>query len=225
MLLLLISIEHINNHHYIATVIKPVIQMFTGLIQSVGQVVGKHQVGGDFQFRIQTHFTDISDIDLGDSIACNGVCLTVTEWVDGTISVDVSLETLCKTQVGDWQVGSAINLEKSLCLKDKLGGHMVSGHVDTVAECVGISASARSTIYQFKIPNELDRYIVKKGSVAINGVSLTVNEIEDCLMSVNLIPHTLEHTNLGQLKIGDKVNLEIDTIARYVEKMLLHSEI
>lgn len=194
--------------------------MFTGLIQSVGQVVKKHQVGGDFQFKIQTGFNDVSDIVLGDSIACNGVCLTVTEWLDGIISVDVSLETLSKTQVGDWQLGSAINLEKSLCLKDKLGGHMVSGHVDAVAQCVEIDSSARSTIYQFKIPVDLDKFIVKKGSVAINGVSLTVNEIENCVVSVNLIPHTLEHTNLGLLKIGDKVNLEIDTIARYVEKML-----
>ncbi len=194
--------------------------MFTGLIQSVGQVIEKHQVGGDFQFKIQTGFSDVSDILLGDSIACNGVCLTVTELLDNIISVDVSLETLSKTQVGEWQLGSAINLEKSLCLKDKLGGHMVSGHVDAVAQCVEIDSSARSTIYQFKIPVNLDKFIVKKGSVAINGVSLTVNEIENCVVSVNLIPHTLEHTNLGLLKIGDKVNLEIDTIARYVEKML-----
>ncbi len=194
--------------------------MFTGLIQSVGQVIEKHQTGGDFQFKIQTGFSDVSDIVLGDSIACNGVCLTVTELLDDIISVDVSLETLSKTQVGEWEIGSAINLEKSLCLKDKLGGHMVSGHVDAVAQCVEIDSSARSTIYQFKIPVDLDKFIVKKGSVAINGVSLTVNEIENCVVSVNLIPHTLEHTNLGLLKIGDKVNLEIDTIARYVEKML-----
>jgi len=194
--------------------------MFTGIIQSVGSIVDKQHKQGDFQFVIQTQFADMTDVDLGDSIACNGVCLTVTEINDGQISLDVSLETLSKTQVGDWQVGSAINLEKSLTLKDKLGGHMVSGHVDAVAHCMGIERSARSTIYQFKIPQNLDKYIVKKGSVAINGVSLTVNEIDDCVLSVNLIPHTLEHTNLGQLKQGDKVNIEIDTIARYVEKML-----
>jgi riboflavin synthase len=194
--------------------------MFTGIIQSVGTVVDKQQKHGDFQFVIQTHFNDMCDVDLGDSIACNGVCLTVTTIVDDKISLDVSLETLSKTQVGEWQIGSAINLEKSLTLKDKLGGHMVSGHVDAVAQCVGIESSARSTVYQFKIPQELDKYIVKKGSVAINGVSLTVNEIQDCVLSVNLIPHTLEQTNLGQLKINDKVNIETDTIARYVEKML-----
>ncbi len=194
--------------------------MFTGIIQSVGQVVFKQQTKGDFSFVVKTNFKEVSDIELGDSIACNGVCLTVTE-VDGDkISLDVSLETLSKTQVADWQIGSAINLEKSLTLKDKLGGHLVSGHVDAVALCVGIETSARSTIYQFKIPQELDKYIVKKGSVALNGVSLTVNGIKDGVLSVNLIPHTLEQTNLGQLKLDDRVNIEIDTIARYVEKML-----
>jgi riboflavin synthase len=194
--------------------------MFTGIIQSVGQVVSKQQTQGDFHFVIETNFKEVSDIELGDSIACNGVCLTVTELHKDEISVDVSLETLSKTQVGEWGVGSAVNLEKSLCLKDKLGGHMVSGHVDAVGVCVLVESSARSTVYQFKIPKELDKYIVKKGSVAINGVSLTVNEIDNYVLSVNLIPHTLEHTNLGLLKTGDKVNIEIDTIARYVEKML-----
>lgn len=194
--------------------------MFTGLIQSIGKIVEKRQLGGDFEFKIQTGFSDMSEIVLGDSIACNGVCLTVKELLDDNIWVDVSLETLSKTQVSDWQVDTVINLEKSLCLKDKLGGHMVSGHVDAVAQCIGIEASARSTVFHFKIPRELDKYVVKKGSIAINGVSLTVNEIKDCILSVNLIPHTLEHTNLGLLKMGDKANIEIDTIARYVEKMV-----
>ena len=194
--------------------------MFTGIIQSVGKIVSKQQDQGDFHFVIQTNFKKVSDIAVGDSIACNGVCLTVTELDGDKISVDVSLETLSKTQVGQWQVGSKINLEKSLSLQDKLGGHMVSGHVDAVAECVGIETSARSTIYQFKVPQELDKYIVKKGSVALNGVSLTVNEIDECVLSVNLIPHTLQQTNLGLLKLNEKVNLEIDTIARYVEKMV-----
>ena len=199
--------------------------MFTGIIQTVGEIVAKQAKGGDLHFIIQTHFDDMTEVGIGDSIACNGVCLTVTGINGCEISLDVSLETLAKTQLADWQVGDAINLEKSLCLKDKLGGHMVSGHVDAVAECIDIENSARSTIYDFKIPIELDKYIVKKGSIAINGVSLTVNKITDCVMSVNLIPHTLEHTNLGLLTIGDKVNIEIDTIARYVEKMLLQSEI
>jgi riboflavin synthase len=194
--------------------------MFTGIIQSVGTIIARHQKQGDIQFKIKTHFHTMNDVEMGDSIACNGVCLTVVSIDKDKISVDVSLETLSKTQVGEWQVGSAINLEKSLTLKDKLGGHLVSGHVDAVATCVGIESSARSTVYEFKIPQDLDKYIVKKGSVAINGVSLTVNEIDNYVLSVNLIPHTLEHTNLGLLKLNDKVNLEIDTIARYVEKMV-----
>ena len=198
--------------------------MFTGIIQSVGKVVSKQQKQGDYHFVIQTNFPDMSEVEIGDSIACNGVCLTVTTINDDKISVDVSLETLSKTQLGQWQLGSLINLEKSLCLKDKLGGHMVSGHVDAVAQCIDIQSSARSSVYQFKIPKELDKYIVKKGSVAINGVSLTVNEIENQQMSINLIPHTLKHTNLGLLKLNDKVNIEIDTIARYVEKMFPYSD-
>lgn len=194
--------------------------MFTGIIQTVGKVVSKQPKGGDFHFVIKTNFSNMNDVEIGDSIAINGVCLTVTTIENDSISVDVSLETLSKTELTDWQVDTAVNLEKSLCLKDKLGGHMVSGHVDAVAQCLKIEHSARSTIYQFKIPQSLDKFIVKKGSVTINGVSLTVNEIDDLILSVNLIPHTLEHTNLGLLKIGDKVNIEIDTIARYIEKML-----
>lgn len=194
--------------------------MFTGIIQSIGQVTDKIAKNGDFEFVINTQFETMTDVNLGDSIAMNGVCLTVTA-IDGShVSVDVSVETLSVTNVIDWQQGSQINLEKSMCLNDKLGGHMVSGHVDALAECIDIASSARSTVYQFKIPAKLDKYVVKKGSIAINGVSLTVNTIDNYILSVNLIPHTLEHTNLGLLEEGDKVNIEIDTIARYVEKML-----
>lgn len=195
--------------------------MFTGIIQSVGEVVRKQSKEGDFQFVIDTQFKDMSDVKLGDSIAMNGVCLTATHIKGTQVTVDVSVETLSITDVAHWQIGSQINLEKSMCLNDKIGGHIVSGHVDALAECVDISNSSRSTIYQFKVPEALDKYIVKKGSIAISGVSLTVNEITNHIMSVNLIPHTLEHTNLGLLKIGDKVNIEIDIIARYVEKMLI----
>jgi riboflavin synthase len=194
--------------------------MFTGIIQSVGHIANKQEKKGDFQFTIDSQFNDMSDVQLGDSIAMNGVCLTVTTIDNTVITVDVSVETLSLTDVKDWQKGTLLNLEKSMTLQDKIGGHMVSGHVDGLAECVSIASSARSTIYHFKIPESLDKYIVKKGSIAINGVSLTVNEIDKCVLSVNLIPHTLAHTNLGSLKTGDQVNIEIDTIARYVEKML-----
>jgi riboflavin synthase len=194
--------------------------MFTGIIQSVGEITNKQEKEGDYQFTIDSQFNDMSDVQLGDSIAMNGVCLTVTTLNHTVVTVDVSVETLSLTDVKDWHIGAQLNLEKSMTLQDKIGGHMVSGHVDGLAECVSIESSARSTIYQFKIPESLDKYIVKKGSVAINGVSLTVNEIENNVLSVNLIPHTLDHTNLGLLKTGDQVNIEIDTIARYVEKML-----
>lgn len=194
--------------------------MFTGIIQSVGEVIERRKKGGDLNFIIKTNFQETSDIQLGDSIAHNGVCLTVTELHDDCITVDVSVETINLTDVSDWQVGTLINLEKSMTLSDKLGGHMVSGHVDDQAQCIAIKESARSTIYEFKIPQHMDKYVVKKGSIAINGVSLTVNAIEDEVLSINLIPHTIEHTNLGTLRVGDHVNIEIDTIARYVEKMI-----
>lgn len=194
--------------------------MFTGIIQSVGEVIERRKKGGDLNFIIKTNFQETSDIQLGDSIAHNGVCLTVTELHDDCITVDVSVETINLTDVSEWQVGTLINLEKSMTLSDKLGGHMVSGHVDDQAQCIAIKESARSTIYEFKIPQHMDKYVVKKGSIAINGVSLTVNAIEDEVLSINLIPHTIEHTNLGTLRVGDHVNIEIDTIARYVEKMI-----
>jgi riboflavin synthase len=194
--------------------------MFTGIIQSVGVIETREPTGDDFRFVVKTNFEDMNDVALGDSIAMNGVCLTVTDIDDDKIAVDVSVETMSKTDVGDWQAGTRLNLEKSLTLNDKLGGHMVSGHVDALATCTQIEPSGRSTIYEFEIPKHLDKYFVNKGSVGINGVSLTVNTIENCVLSVNLIPHTLSHTNLGDLKMGDKVNIEIDTIARYVEKML-----
>ncbi len=194
--------------------------MFTGIVQSIGTVVKKQQLKGDLCFVIQTFFKDYQTISLGDSIACDGVCLTVTQLDADKITLDVSRETLAKTTLGSWQIGQRVNLEQSLTLQDKLGGHLVSGHVDALAQCVGIEKSARCTVYRFAIPQHLDKYIVKKGSVALNGVSLTVNTIHDLVFSVNLIPHTLAHTNLGLLKINQQLNIEIDTIARYVEKMI-----
>jgi riboflavin synthase len=193
--------------------------MFTGIIQSVGQIVSREPTGDDFRFVIASGFSAMDDVALGDSIAIDGVCLTVTEIDGDKIAADASIETMSKTNVGEWQTGTKVNLEKSLTLNDKLGGHMVSGHVDALAACKSIEASGRSFIYTFEIPAHLDKYIVTKGSIGINGVSLTVNTIEDCIVSINLIPHTLSHTNLGALSVGDQVNIEIDTIARYVEKM------
>jgi riboflavin synthase len=193
--------------------------MFTGIIQSVGHVVTREKTGDDFRFIIASNFDKMSDVALGDSIAMDGVCLTVTQIDGDKIVADVSVETMSKTNVGGWKAGTRLNLEKSLTLNDKLGGHMVSGHIDAMARCTEVFESGRSFVYRFEIPKHLDKYIVTKGSIGINGVSLTVNTIEDYILSVNLIPHTLAHTNLGDLSVGDQVNIEIDTIARYVEKM------
>lgn len=197
--------------------------MFTGLIQSVGEIRNVQEKSGDLQFTIDTHFQDMSDVDIGDSIAMDGVCLTVISMDGNCIDVDVSVETINKTAVRNWQTGTCINLEKSLTLKDKLGGHLVSGHVDATGVCKSVTQSARSNIYVFEIPEQLKKYVVVKGSIAINGVSLTVNDVHGCEVSVNLIPHTMHYTNLGGLKAGDIINIEIDTIARYVEKMLVTS--
>jgi len=194
--------------------------MFTGIIQSVGQLLSSQETAGDYRFKIATGFADMTEVQLGDSIAVDGICLTVDAITGDQISVDVSLETVAKTTVNQWHRASKLNLEKSLCLKDKLGGHLVSGHVDATAECINKTSSARSVVYEFEIPDHLKKYVVNKGSICINGVSLTINQITSNIISVNLIPHTIENTNLGLLKLGGLVNVEIDTIARYVEKML-----
>lgn len=195
--------------------------MFTGIIQSQGEVKTRQNTDNNFTFSIKTNFADMSDVEIGDSIAVNGVCLTVTKFEVDVIWVDLSRETMAVTDANGWQIGKILNLEKSLALKDKLGGHLVSGHVDSLANCVKIEQSGSSTIYGFEIERQFQKYIVKKGSVAVNGVSLTVNETIKTCFYVNLIPHTLQATNLSDLKLGDKVNFEIDTIARYVEKMLI----
>jgi len=194
--------------------------MFTGIIQSIGQVLEREEKSGDLRFAIKTHFSQPEKIKLGDSIAMDGVCLTVTDINGDQVKVDVSVETVEKTTVGDWQVNRLLNLEPAMTLQDQLGGHLVSGHVDAIAHCTGRKASARSEIFTFNFPTEFERFIVTKGSITINGVSLTVNTVEGNELSVNLVPHTLEHTNLDQLQAGDAVNIEIDTIARYVDKML-----
>ncbi len=194
--------------------------MFTGIIQTVGQVIDKKHKSGDLRFVVKTNFSQPEKIRLGDSIAMDGVCLTVTEIEEDQVALDVSVETVNKTTVSHWQIGSQLNLEPAMTLADQLGGHLVSGHVDAKGTCVAREVSARSEIFEFQIPVELMKFVVTKGSITINGVSLTVNSIKDNILSVNLVPHTMTHTNLGDLKINDEVNIEVDTIARYVEKML-----
>ncbi|WP_223789029.1 riboflavin synthase [Marinicella meishanensis] len=194
--------------------------MFTGIIQSLGQVLDRQEKSGDLWFQIKTHFSQPERIKLGDSIAMDGVCLTVTAIEGDAVAVDVSVETVNKTTVSHWQPGSHLNLEPAMTLEDQLGGHLVSGHVDAIGQCLSRTPSARSEVFEFEIPAALTPYVVTKGSITINGVSLTVNTIDDQVLTVNLVPHTMSHTNLGGLEPGDAVNIEVDTIARYVAKML-----
>ena len=191
--------------------------MFTGIITDVGRVAALEKAG-DLRARIETAY-DTAGIDLGASIASDGVCLTVVGMGDGWYDVDISAETVSKTNLGAWSVGHKINLERALKVGDELGGHIVSGHVDGVAEITAMTIEGDSTRVSFKAPSALARFIAPKGSVALNGTSLTVNEVDGDTFGVNLISHTKEVTNWGQAKVGDMVNLEIDTLARYVARL------
>ncbi len=191
--------------------------MFTGIVTDIGRVRQIEQ-RGDMRARVATGY-DTHGIDIGASIACDGVCLTVvatgTDWFD----VDVSAETVSKTNLGLWVEGRRVNLERALKVGDELGGHIVSGHVDGLAEVVAIADEGDSTRVTLRAPTELAKFIAPKGSVALNGTSLTVNEVEGCDFGINFIPHTKEVTTWGDVAIGDKINLEIDTLARYVARL------
>ena len=192
--------------------------MFTGLVQAVGRVADVKAAGQSQQLSIDAGTLDLGDVKTGDSIACNGVCLTVTRLADGGFTVDVSHATLeVTTGLGK---GAAVNLEKSLRLADRLGGHLVSGHVDGVGKVAGVHAVDGNREVTIGFPVALGRYVARKGSITVNGVSLTVNAAATGEFTVNLIPHTLAATNLGGLKPGDAVNLEVDLVARYVERMM-----
>ena len=191
--------------------------MFTGIVTDLGEVRALRQ-SGDLQVRIGTGY-DTGAIEIGASIACDGVCLTVTGLGEDWFEVDVSAETVSKTNLSDWAEGRRINLERALRLGDELGGHIVSGHVDGVAEVVDLQDEGASTRIRFRAPDALARFIAPKGSVALNGTSLTVNEVAGVTFGVNLIPHTKAVTNWGAVAVGDRVNLEIDTLARYVARL------
>lgn len=194
--------------------------MFTGIVQDVGRVVSLEKRGGDLRLTIAFDRLDPSGIHVGDSICVQGCCLTAVELQARSFTADLSRETLSLTTLGDLTAGSPVNLEPSLKAGDPLGGHLVSGHVDGIGEIAAIAGDARSMRIEVAVPADLSRYIARKGSVAIDGVSLTVNEVRGARFAINLIPHTQAVTTLGALRVGSRVNLEVDPIARYVERLL-----
>jgi riboflavin synthase len=193
--------------------------MFTGIIQSTGRVTRSEPRGGDLRFTLIAPDFDASDIALGDSIAVSGCCLTVVEREGDTLAFDVSNESLGLTTLGGLGIGDRVNLEKALRLSDRLGGHLVSGHVDGIGTIAAIEPDARSQRWRIAAPHGLMRYIAAKGSVCVDGVSLTVNAVDDDGFEVNLVPHTVAHTTFAERRAGDRVNLEIDMLARYVERL------
>lgn len=193
--------------------------MFTGIIEALGKIVEIQQTGGDRRMRFEA-IGYLAGVQPGDSIAVNGVCLTATDVDENAFRADLSAETLNLTTAGRWVQGESVNLERALTPAKPLGGHMVSGHVDGVGSVIERYEDARSWRFRFDAPPALARYIARKGSICIDGVSLTVNDVDGTRFGVNIIPHTLSHTTLGARKVGDPVNLEVDLVARYLERLL-----
>ncbi len=191
--------------------------MFTGIITDQGAVRALEQ-RGDLRARIGCNY-DMSGVQIGASIACDGVCLTVVAKGDDWFDVDISAETVSRTNLSGWATGHRVNLERALKVGDELGGHIVSGHVDGVAEIIAMHEDGDSTRVTLRAPDALARFIAPKGSVALNGTSLTVNDVDGCDFDINFIPHTKDVTTWGRAAIGDRVNLEIDTLARYVARL------
>ncbi len=195
--------------------------MFTGIIEAVGQVVAVQPRNGDVRLRIKTGGLDLADVHLGDSIATNGVCLTVVELPGDGYWADVSRETLDNTTIPQWRVGQNVNLEKALTPQTRLGGHIVSGHVDGVGEVVSRHPDARSERFRLRAPKALAKYIAHKGSITVDGTSLTVNAVDGAEFELNIVPHTLAHTIMGEYQPGSSINLEVDVLARYLERLML----
>ncbi|MEA3160556.1 MAG: riboflavin synthase [Gammaproteobacteria bacterium] len=198
--------------------------MFTGIILAKGRVASLTERGGDLELGVDAAGLDMARIAIGDSVCVQGVCLTVTRKQDGCFFADVSRETMAKTTLGRLKVGSSVNLEPSLRAGDPLGGHLVSGHVDAVGNLRRVDQDARSWRLEFELPPSLTRFVAAKGSICLNGVSLTVNKVEGLRFDVNIIPHTHAVTTLGELRAGDEVNVEIDVVARYLEKLMTKTE-
>ncbi|MDH3870995.1 MAG: riboflavin synthase [Gammaproteobacteria bacterium] len=194
--------------------------MFTGIIQAVGTVAALENRGGDMRIGINTGKLPMEDVGLGDSIAVSGVCLTVVELHGTGFIADVSGETLRRTVLGRLAVNDAVNLEKALTLETRLGGHLVSGHVDGIGTVSARSADSRSVQFTIRAPDELARYIAAKGSITVDGVSLTVNAVNGAEFTLNIVPHTLDETTLNEYRPGRELNLEVDLVARYLERLL-----
>ena len=195
--------------------------MFTGIIQSIGEIAAIKPKGDDARVRILTNKLDLADVQLGDSIAVNGVCLTAVELPGDGFWADVSAETLSCTTFKSLTVGTKANLEKALTPTTRLGGHLVSGHVDGVGKVVERFNDGRSVRFHIQTPDEMAKYIAEKGSVCVDGISLTVNAVKGAVFELNIVPHTLQETTMGKFKVGTEVNLEVDIIARYLERLIL----
>ena len=193
--------------------------MFTGIIQALGKVVSVERVGGDVRLQLSTEL-DMMNVQLGDSIATNGVCLTVVQKTATGYIADVSAETLSLTTIDQWQPGQRVNLELAMLPTTRFGGHIVSGHVDGVGEVIDRYPDARSERFRLRAPNSLARYIAQKGSIAVDGTSLTVNQVDGAEFELNIVPHTMTHTVMGEYQPGTRVNLEVDVVARYLERLL-----
>jgi riboflavin synthase len=198
--------------------------MFTGIIKTKGEVTGLEKRGGDVRLSIRSHGLDFAHFEVGESIAVNGVCLTAVAFHADGFDTDVSVETLEVTSLGDLAAGSEVNLEPSLALGERLGGHLVSGHVDCQGTVVSRQADARSVRLSVELPTAYARYVAKKGSVTVDGVSLTINEVSGNRFEVNIIPHTADVTIIGGYTIGTVVNIEVDLVARYIERLLGRGE-
>jgi riboflavin synthase len=195
--------------------------MFTGIIEAIGEVVTLQPKNGDLRLRIKTHSLNVDDVHLGDSIATNGVCLTVVDLPGDGFWADVSRETLDYTTLSGWKLGQKVNLEKALTPQTRLGGHIVSGHVDGVGEVVGRHPDARSERFRIRAPKALAKYIAHKGSITVDGTSLTVNKVDGAEFELNIVPHTLQMTVMDNYTVGTQLNLEVDVLARYLERLML----
>ena len=196
--------------------------MFTGIIEATGKIVAITPTQGDVRLKVQSDYLDFADVKLGDSIASNGICLTVVEQGKDWYAVDVSRETLNKTAMQQWQIGDVLNLEKAMLPTTRFGGHIVTGHVDTTGTVKLIKNDSRSIYIEIEIPSEFTKYVATKGSVTVDGISLTSNLVEGNVISLNIIPHTAQVTNIGRhWKVATKVNIEVDVVARYLEKLLV----